>query len=593
MCGINGIVYKTKTVEKWQLEKANKALHHRGPDASGCYISKDRHIGFGHARLSFLDLSSTGNQPITDTEQEITVVLNGEIYNYIELRQELQKKGYQFRSQTDTEVLIHGWKEWKQQLPEKLEGMFSFAILDEYNRTVFIARDRFGIKPLYYYYDSEKFIFGSEIKALLAFDEINKKVRPASISLFLANRYIPAPHTIWEGIKKVRPGYYLLLGQDSFNLKENQYWRLKTGNTTIPPEEASENFHYLLRESLKKHLRSDVPIGAFLSGGYDSSALVYMMQRELDYPTDAFSIGFTGWEQSEDQYAKIVADTTGAALHTAMPESVSLESVKKLMWHYDDPIADISIIPTYEVSRLASGKVKAVVSGEGADEMLAGYWWHKPEKFAWSGKWTRFRSRLSGTFFKDIKYHYIQAMSMGLFDQRMLHKTLSGNYYNEIPDDPFAHFDLFRQEEITVVKQLQYLDIYNFMSELVLTKVDRASMAHSLEVRVPFLNHQLVEFIFSLSPEVYIQSGIQKKFIRNILKNNVPDQILNRSKQGFVGPDKYYMDYELYKSVLINGMLVQQNVIKQGAIHDLVKNKDHWRLWKLFVLENWWQVWMC
>jgi asparagine synthase (glutamine-hydrolysing) len=591
MCGITGISLHKEQVNEALLKKATALLHHRGPDSSNIHISNNRKTGFGHTRLSFIDLSDAGSQPMSHPENSITVVLNGEIYNYLELRKELTELGHNFITKTDTEVLIHGFKAWGKDLPKKLEGMFAFAIYDEVNAQLFLARDRFGIKPLYYYKSNDQFIFGSEVKSIIALDPSLKKIRPESISLFLANRYVPTPFTIWHDIYKLKPGSYVSLDLNSFKTEENPYWELKIGEEKISEEDAYEKFRTSLIRSVENHLRSDVPIGSFLSGGLDSSTLVYIMQQELGYSTKAFSIGFENWEQSEDQYAKIVADKVGATLFTSKPDRLDLNSVEKLMWHYDDPIADISIIPTFEVSGLARRQVKAVVSGEGADEALGGYWWHQPESFTSK---TYFQKIFSGGApnFKKIKNHYIHAMSMGLFDHSELKDALTNQFAHSIPKDPFQHFNSFEIEGSMQLKQLQYLDLNTFMPELILNKVDRASMAHSLEVRVPFLQHQLVEDLFNLPQHVYFKKGEQKPFLKKLLKDKVPAEVLNRPKQGFVGPDKYYMEMELYKNALVNGRLVLDGVIKSSYIESKLQQKDHWRLWKLFVLENWWKNWM-
>jgi asparagine synthase (glutamine-hydrolysing) len=589
MCGIVGISLKKEAVNDGSLQKATQLLHHRGPDSSNTFISSNGKTGLGHTRLSFLDLSDAGSQPLSGEDNSITVILNGEIYNYLELKEELVKSGFHFHTQTDTEVLIHGWRKWGKQLPGKLEGMFAFAILDENAQQLFLARDRFGIKPLYYSKNQQEFIFASEIKSILQLDPNLKKIRPQSVSLFLANRYVPTPHTIWKDILKLEPGHFLFLDLQSFEIDNQSYWKLYPTSKECDSETAYLEFKKITKESIQKHLRSDVPIGSFLSGGLDSSSLVYIMQKELHYPTSAFAIGFEDWDQSEDIYAKMVSDAVGATLYTAKPKELHLESVEKLMWHYDDPIADISIIPTFEVSGLARKHVKAVMSGEGADEILGGYWWHKPERFRYKN---RIREIFGSCSFEEIKQHYIDAMSMGLFDHSELKQALSGEYLLHIPEDPFEHFDQFKLEDSSKLRQLQYLDLKTFMPELILAKIDRASMAHSLEVRVPFLQHQLVEYMFSINENAFFKKRDQKPFLKKLLRGHVPEAVINRPKQGFVGPDQFYMNTDIYKTALVDGSLVKNNVIKKAYIDQKLGEKDHWRLWKLFVLENWWKNWM-
>jgi asparagine synthase (glutamine-hydrolysing) len=591
MCGIGGVFLHHSSLDEQLLQRMSESLHHRGPDDHGLYLSADKKSGLTHRRLSFIDLTVAGRQPMSSADGLVHVVLNGEIYNFKQLRNELEKQGCLFSTQTDTEVLVHGYRVWGVNLPQKLSGMFAFAVLDEKLNKLFLFRDRFGIKPLYYAADSYGFAFASEIKGILATSIFQKFINPESISLFLANRYIPTPLTIWKNIFKVPAASYLSLSLHDFTHTIQNYYKPIISNRMMDIEEAADVFYNLLLNSLSDHLIADVPIGSFLSGGFDSSTLVCLMQQNLHYPTHAFSIGFKGWNESEHQYASMVANSAGAALHTEILDTIRLEDVKKLMWYYDEPIADISILPTFAVSRLASQHVKAVVSGEGADELLGGYWWHKPHRFYYSSFMKKWLSKIKKPNFCEIKKHYIHAMSMGLFSRQELLQCLNGEFLRHVPDDPFAHFDAFRNDELSLLKQLQLLDMHTFMNELILTKVDRASMAHSLEVRVPFLDHSLVDFIMSLSPDVYFDPSNQKPFLKNILKNRVPDDILKRPKQGFVGPDQFYMNFNLYGSTLFNGALVNQGVINKKYVQKCLDNNDHWRLWKLFVLENWWQVW--
>lgn len=592
MCGIGGVFAKELLLDEQALQRMSDALKHRGPDDEGIYLSENKKSGLVHRRLSFLDLTPAGHQPMSSEDASIHVVLNGEIYNFKQLRTELKTLGCVFKSQTDTEVLIHGYKVWGKSLPEKLSGMFAFAILDEKNQKLLLGRDRFGIKPLYYAFDSSMFFFASEIKGILATSYMKKNIHPAAIAWFLANRYIPTPHTIWKNIFKLPAAHSLELDLNDFTFKLQRYYTPKPNMHRMNGNEAFEMFHHLILQSLSQHLIADVPIGSFLSGGLDSSSLVYLMQKSLNYPTKAFSIGFKGWNESEHQYAEMVAKSVGSAWYTEILDSIELDDVKKLMWHYDEPIADISILPTYAVSELARRHVKAVVSGEGADELLGGYWWHKPQSFYYPSIFQRWISLVKKNDFNYVKRHYIHAMSMGLFNHNELKQCLADEFLLELPDDPFRHLDNFRLDGLPVLKQLQLLDLHTFMNELILTKVDRASMAHSLEVRVPFLDHTLVDFILSLHPDVYFNPTDQKPFLKALLKNQVPDLILNRPKQGFVGPDQFYMNYSLYAQTLLHGALINKGVIKKFYLQQCIDKKDHWRLWKLFVLENWWQVWM-
>ena len=591
MCGICGKISTHKIISTEELVQSTQTLSHRGPDDQGIFLSKNQKTGLGHRRLSLLDLSAQGHQPMT--LDNLTIVFNGEIYNYIELKDELEQIGIAFNSQCDTEVILKAYQYWGEQMLSKLRGMFAFAILDEYKQELFLARDRFGIKPLFYAFQKGNFYFGSELKAIKSFSDFNALIEPSSISLFLANRFVSNHQTMWQDLHKLPAAHTLTIKLDTLKYQIKPYWNLPLTTLSVSAEEASVQFEKLLQDSLSEHLRSDVPVGAFLSGGLDSSATVTLMQTALDYQTQAFSIGFSGWNESEHQYAQLVANHVGAHLDTLILDKIDLDLMPTLMYHYDNPIADISILPTYLVSQLAHQKVKAVISGEGADELLGGYWWQKPENFhpgdSWINAW---KSKLFPNATSDIKRHYIYAMSMGLFDSKECRKVLNGVYQSAVPRDVFSHLDSLFHPELSRLKQIQLMDIHRFMGELVLTKIDRASMAHSLEVRVPFLDHRLVEWLFQLPEPCYMQPNVQKPLLQKLLKGKVPEKILQRPKQGFVGPDVFYKDFHLYQSTLEHGRLIQDGIINPHYISKLLWSKDHWRLWKLFVLEHWWRVWV-
>lgn len=590
MCGISGIAYRQGAVNPNTLGLSADALFHRGPDSGGTYISADQKLGFAHRRLSFLDLSESGRQPLHNAEGNITVTYNGEIYNFRELRHELENMGYVFRTQTDTEVVLHAYHAWGADFPKRLKGMFALALYDSTRQKLILLRDRFGIKPLFYALADGVFAFGSEIKAMFVFPEIKKEIRKKSVGEFLANRYVPTPHTMWENIYKLPPAHMLELDLQTFRMHTSVYWQLSMGNGK--PHHAQEQIGRLLGNAVAQHLRSDVPVGTFLSGGMDSTTLLCLMKQQMATRPDAFSIGFEDWPDSEHQYAALAANALGADLHTLMLSKISLHVLPKLMYHYDDPIADISILPTYAVSGLASAQVKAVLSGEGADECFGGYWWQQPARFFYANKWWKRKARLFGKSFGDIKRHYVEAMSMGLYDKAELGQAFTETWKDAAGDDPFAHLDRFRVKGADTLKQLQYLDLNTFMPELILAKVDRASMAHSLEVRVPFLDHELVEYMFSLSDSVYFDPDVQKTILRDFLRGKVPESIYGRRKQGFVGPDKFYMDMELYAQELPDGRLIADGIIRREYVQKLLGDKDHWRLWKLLVLEHWWKIWV-
>jgi asparagine synthase (glutamine-hydrolysing) len=591
MCGITGIVLKTK-ISREELNDSVQSLMHRGPDGNGIFVSEDEKIGFGHSRLSFIELSDSGKQPFKNDDDSLVITFNGEIYNYLEIQFELIELGITFQTQTDTEVILKAYEYWGEEMMPKLKGMFAFAIYNRKENSIFICRDRFGIKPLYYFVSNCAFAFGSELKALFTFSEIPKKIRRESVATFLANRYVPVPHTIWENIFQVPAANYLKINLENFEFQLVEYWKLKFDEKIEDRNQTGNEINAILTNAVRQHLISDVQVGTFLSGGIDSSLLSLKM-KELDYkPLDAFTIGFDDWDKSEHFFARKVAESLHFNLHEALEESFTLDSVNHLMYHYDNPIADISILPTFSVSRLARKNVKAVLSGEGADECFAGYWWQQPAQFQFQSKFEKVKSKFFGIQFDQIKSHYIQANSMGLFDFAELKEAFSEDWQPSIPKDPFAHINKFQVKGISTLKQIQYLDLKLFMSELVLAKIDRASMANSLEARVPFLDHDLVEKVFSLAQEQYFDPNKQKTILRNMLVNKVPSEIYDRKKQGFVGPDKFYENTEVYAAKLTNGRLINEGVINSKYIQKLIENNDTWRLWKLFVLENWWEQWM-
>jgi asparagine synthase (glutamine-hydrolysing) len=587
MCGIVGIWNFQERVDVDEFIMLRDLLSHRGPDGADVFVNDQENIALGHRRLSLIDLSATGTQPMCNEDRSIWLTANGEIYNYKELRKELLSSGHVFSSSSDSEIIIHGYEEWGREVIKKLKGMFAFCIYDQRKKLFFLARDRFGIKPCYYYHKNDVFLFASELKSIVAYHEFSKNVDFTSVCNYLTYRFVPSPQTIWENTYKLPAAHYLTINEHQ-NIEITEYWKLGSDNHHYDENYLVEKTDELLIHSIQEHLESDVNIGSFLSGGYDSSAIVYYMSR-LNYPTKTFSIGFKEWQQSEHQFAEIVSSKFNTEHTSEILDGSSLDIIDQLVTHYDEPLADISIVPTYFVSHLASGKVKAVLSGEGSDEIFAGYTWHQQQNSKPS-IWKRFLQQQT-----DNNYsvrNYAQAMAMGLYDKKNLQNLMGNDFKKFIPDDPFWFYGQHFKPELGNIKSFQYLDIKTFMGELVLTKMDRASMANSLEVRVPFLAHELFEFVFSLPEQDYVKKDTQKFLLYENIKNSLPKEILQRKKQGFVGPDSYYMNIEWYKKNLKGGRLLNDGVINEIAMNDLIKTNDHWRLWKLLILEKWYKRWM-
>lgn len=590
MCGIAGQINFLAPVSESNILAMNEAIRHRGPDGEGIYLNESKKTGLGHRRLSFLDLSMAGKQPMTNENSTLWITYNGEVYNYLELRQELEKYGHQFHSHTDTEVILHGYEQWGEGLLQKLKGMFAFGIWDEKNKELFLARDRFGIKPLYYYYENQNFVFASEIKGIKANRDVTTTLDYTSFADYFVYRYVPSPKTIWKEVKKLPPAHFLRLNADG-QIQVQKYWSIPFAENVISDKEAIEKFDHLLFNSVQTHARSDVPVGSFLSGGYDSSALVYYMSR-FGYTPSTFSIGFENWDVSEHLFAEMVAKQYGTNHNSLILESQSLDILDRLARVYDEPNGDISIIPTYLVSKSASAGVKAVMSGEGADEILVGYQWQKdyaPQKTSWAEK---LRGLFNSNKAPYMLQYYTNCMAMGKFDNAELKKLLHPDLHQHIATDTGWWYKQLYDPKLPDLKAMQQLDVKHFMGEQVLAKVDRASMANSLEVRVPFLDHEICEFVFSLSTSVYYRKEETKHLLYQNIKSHFPEKILHRTKQGFVGPDKYYMNMEWYQSRLSNSKLAEDNIINAGYIQELLANKDHWRLWKVAVMEAWYREWI-
>ena len=378
-------------------------------------------------RLAFLDLSPEGHQPMANSAGNIYLTFNGEIYNYLELKATLTGLGYHFKTSTDTEVLLYGYEEWGTGILKRLKGMFGFAIWDERKRTLLLARDRFGIKPLYYQLNNEGIVFGSELKAVVSDPECNPEVDWSSVCDYLVYRFVPSPKTIWKNISKLPPAHFLVWSEGEDPVIE-EYWKLGNSKLELSEKEAVERFDTMLEESVRIHVRSDVQVGAFLSGGYDSSAIVYYLSR-IRYPTNTFSIGFENWKGTEDHFAKTVANHFQYPNFSQVLDSGSLDLVADLVHFYDEPIADISIIPTYLVSQLAAQKNKGVLSGEGADELLVGY------------DWTKAIGLLNDRKLSDSEMieRYARAMAMGRFDRKEINNCLNP----DLLDGNLPHPDWF------------------------------------------------------------------------------------------------------------------------------------------------------
>jgi asparagine synthase (glutamine-hydrolysing) len=580
MCGITGIYSFEERIDRDFFEKLNDTLTHRGPDESGIWISPTKNMALGFRRLAIIDTGTGASQPIINEEGNITVVCNGEIYNYQEIKEILIKSGHIFSGTSDAEVIVHGYEEWGDEVFSQLNGMFSIAIADEKNKRLLLARDRFGIKPLYYQITKDKILFGSELRPLLM--NQRPQLNPFSIINFLIYRYVPCPDTIFEGIQKLPPAACI-----QFDGKGKQqmhyYWDHQFGSETMPAEAFQEEAENLLRRSVKEHLNSAVPTAGFLSGGYDSS-LIAMLMKESGNDAVTYSLGFKDWEGSEAVYAQQVAECLGLVnKNVLLSESDFLSDEVISAW--DEPIADISVIPTWHVARLAAAQHKVVLSGDGADEIFAGYNWYYDvaEQLSAMKKSLFIRPKKHQKAFEI----YCRYAAMGLFDLSCLKESLHPGMHPYLPEDPFWLFRKFWNISLPPVKALQALDIQTFLPELILPKMDRASMAHSLEVRVPFLDHRLASFVLNHDQDLYFNPTQYKFILRKILAQRIPNHILDRKKQGFVGPDTFYQRPDYYHKLFKNSILTELAIVNPEIFNKLQSQNEHWKLWKLAVLESW------
>ena len=616
MCGIAGMVGPTgETVDAADVRRMCRTIVHRGPDDEGTYVQGQ--VGLGMRRLSIIDLSG-GRQPIHNEDKSIWIVFNGEIYNFPELRRDLEARGHQFYTHTDTEVIVHLYEEMGSDCVKKLRGMFAVALYDFNNRTLLLARDRLGKKPLYYALHQGRLLFGSEIKALLAVAPELAEVSPEGILQFFYFAYIPDPHSAFQRIAKLPPGHLAEYKDGEISVRE--YWDIPSyGNNDPGSEEAClEELESRLEEAVRIRLISDVPLGALLSGGVDSSVVVGLMARASAGPVKTFSIAFGKEDFNEAEYARLVAERFGTDHHELMIEpeiGTTLETLSRMM---EEPFGDSSMIPTYYVSKLAREHVTVALSGDGGDELFAGYDRYivnlRRRRYGiptWLGRVYRdhlyrllphnVRGRkLAWNISLPPRDRYLDGLSFlpALHRERSLFTNdflASARAYT----DPFTRFAEYYDDAPAqdALSRLMYLDTKTYLTGDILTKVDRMSMATSVEVRCPILDHQLVEWVASLPVKYKFQSGTRKYIFKRLAERiGVPSALLHRRKQGFSLPLVHWMRNELKDgllTILTEPRTLQRGYFKPDAIRNLLD--EHYRgyrnragvIWLLLVFELW------
>ncbi len=620
MCGICGIFeYERREPFSRQLiERMSETLLHRGPDDGGFYLGEG--VGFGFRRLSIIDVQG-GHQPIGNEDGSIWVMLNGEIYNYLELRQEMESKGHKFATRSDTETIVHLYEEYGEDCIARLRGMFAIALWDSRRRRLLLARDRVGKKPLFYAKDGKRILFGSELKALLAGNNFSRDVDPQALSDYFSLGYVPAPKTIYRAVRKIQPGHYLVVERGT--LREASYWDLSFAETdNFSEEEWCERIRHALYEATRIRLMSDVPLGAFLSGGIDSSAVVATMSQLMNRPTTTCSIGFEEREYNEADYARQVSQQFRTDHHEEIVRPDAASIVDKLAWHFDEPFADSSAIPTYYVSSVARREVTVALGGDGGDENLAGY-----RRYVFDQIENRLRRfaplALRQTVFGPLGRLYpAMAWAPQVFRAKATFQSLSRGplegYFNSVSifrphEKPRLFTSAFHgvlggYDSIEVLRQhydragttdqlsrIQYVDIKTYLPDDILTKVDRMSMAVSLEVRAPLLDHHFMEMVARMPSSLKLRGRETKYIFKKALSPILPQDILYRPKQGFAVPLDRWFRNELKEMAQATIFGTDDGILDRGYLKKIWnqhQNKSFDRsayLWAVLMFRKWQQ----
>lgn len=625
MCGISG-KYSPSGVKIEELNSMLDTLVHRGPDDSGCYVRAN--IGLGSRRLSIIDLE-TGKQPIGNEDGTLWVVQNGEIYNYRALRMQLETKGHSFHTHSDTEVIVHLYEELGERCVEQLHGMFAFALWDERQQKLLLARDRIGQKPLFYSQDGADFLFGSEIKAILALRQEEPELDALAMHDYLSLRFIPAPRTIFRNIQKLPPAHTLIWQNGQIRLR--RYWHLSfREKLTLSESEILEAVREQLRRTVESHLISDVPLGAFLSGGLDSSLIVAMLTGDLGRKTKTFSIGVEESDFDELPFARMVAEAYGTQHVEERVSANLIQSLPDMIWHLDEPSDPIAAC-LFQAARLASRDVKVVLGGDGGDELFAGFDRYVGARYieAYSlmpgslrrGLMGPVLDRLPDSFtYKSLtqKLRWVHHMSLQTTaaDQyaeatcffRFTHEGKRALYSDDLwkelgdRDSTIAITDPFIQAEADdPLDRMLYTDFVTRLPEHSLVLTDRMSMAHGLEARSPFLDHELVELLASVPAKIKVQKNQPKYLMRQLAADYLPAPIVQREKQGFMLPIAYWFRSDLFPLVsqtLETSHFVREGWFRSESIQGLLqehrsnRHDHHVRLWMLLTLDLWHQLYI-
>jgi asparagine synthase (glutamine-hydrolysing) len=647
MCGIAGVFYRGgDKVDPQVLVRMTRTLAHRGPDEEGYFlnsmtpgawaqsdVTRDAtlrghidggpgHVGLGHRRLAIIDLSS-GQQPLSNEDGTVWVTFNGEIYNFKSLAAELEAKGHRFRTRSDTEVIVHAWEEWGSDAVKRFRGMFAFALWDERRQLLWLARDRVGKKPLYYLLDDDRVVFASEIKAILEMPGVSRDLDVTALSDYFSLLYVPSPKTIFRSIRKLPAAHQLVIGRDRSEM--SAYWDLPFNDRHGGSEaRIIEELLGLLDEATRLRMISEVPLGAFLSGGVDSSAVVAMMAGASERPVLTNSISFSVTKYNEVEYARRVAELFRTDHHEFHVTPEAVKAIETLAWHYDEPFADSSAVPTYYVSQTARQRVTVALSGDGGDENFAGYrryWFDQRENFVRGLLPLGLTRPLFGAlgrlypkadylpqifrgkaFLSNVARDPVDAyfFSVSSFNDDDKHAVLNGDVRRELADYRTSDLfhDIYRQAQAPDhLSKIQYLDIKTYLCEDILTKVDRASMAVSLEVRCPILDHVFMEYAAGIPSKLKLKLTDRegKHIFKKALAGRLPDDILSRHKMGFGVPVGEWLrrDLRTYAQGLVldgeatrrylNGPSVEQ----LWREHQMGTRNRATELWTIMALNLW------
>jgi asparagine synthase (glutamine-hydrolysing) len=626
MCGICGIVRTPDgpPFDAGLIDRMCRTIVHRGPDDQGVYA--DGRAGLGTRRLSIIDVEG-GHQPLSNEDGSIWIAYNGEAYNFAEVRDELAGLGHAFATRSDTETIVHAYEQWGNEFIHRFRGMFAFALWDKRADRLLLYRDRVGVKPLYYTQLPDRtLVFGSEIKAILAHPLVGREVEPAALDLYLTLEYVPAPFSMFKGIRKIPAGHFLIY--EGGRITVEKYWDVgppeeERGSKPLSPDAAIEELYALLKESVKLRLVSDVPLGAFLSGGIDSSTVVGLMRENGAEPLRTFSIGFKDQSYNELEHARRVAERFGTAHEEYILEPQALELTEKLVRHLDEPLADFSIFPTYLVSAMARRRVTVALSGDGGDELFGGYEHYQAQKISrWpgaapgarlagavtgrirpsekkKGAWNKLRRFAQGTAFDAGHRHLRWMMFLTDAAKRDLYAPALveaiGGIRRLRDRDPFSgHFAAMDAYDRTTGEL--YLDFKTYLPDDIMVKVDRMSMAASLEAREPLLDHKLVEFAFRLPGRMKLHRLTTKWIFKKTAERLLARETIYRKKEGFSIPIKHWLKAELkdfLRETLSERRIREAGLFNPSPIARMIdahlkgrENFSH-QLWALLVFEVW------